>query len=126
MNTPVGAPDQAYPIAVAAMGAWVVVTVAGKVIACTAKALMQDESSGGRTYYIPRADVDMALLKRSQRVTHDPEMGDCAFYSIPAGGARSRDAAWSFEAPAAANAAIKNYLVFAPNRVDAILEWPAD
>ena len=123
MNKPVRTPD-VHPIA--AMGAWVVVTVAGKVIACTAKAMILDESSGGRTYYIPRADVDMALLKRSKRVTHNPRMGDCACYSIPAGGVRSRNAAWSFETPAPAIAAIKDYLAFSPKRVDAILEWPAD
>ncbi len=126
MNKPVRMPDDAHPVALAAMGAWVVVTVAGKVIACTAKAMMLDESSGGRIYYIPRADVDMALLKRSRRMTHDPDMGDCAYYSIPAGGARSRDAAWSFEAPTPASVAIKDYLAFSPNCVDAILEWPSD
>lgn len=126
MIKPARTADEDHPIPVAAMGAWVVVTVAGKVIACTAKALMLDESSGGRVYYIPRRDVDMALLKRSKRVTHDPKMGDCAYYSIPAGGARSRDAAWSFETPRQGTAAITDYLAFAPNRVDAILEWPAD
>jgi uncharacterized protein (DUF427 family) len=126
MNKPVRVPNEIYPIRIAASQAPVVVTVAGKVIATTFKALMLDESSGGRTFYIPREDVDMALLKRSEHVTHDPNMGDCAYYSIPAGGARSRDAAWSFEAPLLATAAIKDYLAFAPNRVDAIIEWPAD
>jgi uncharacterized protein (DUF427 family) len=126
MNKPARTPNQVHPIAVAAMDASVVVTVAGKVIASTAKALIFDETSGGRTFYIPRKDVDMALLKRSARVTHDPDMGDRVYYSIPAGGARSRDAAWSFETPRPAIAAIKDYLAFAPNCVDAIVEWPAD
>ncbi len=126
MNKSVRTPKESRLSIDTAAGAWVVVTVAGKVIACTAKALMLDESSGGRVFYIPRKDVDMALLKRSKRVTHDPDMGDCAHYSIPAGGAHSRDAVWSFEKPHAAIAAIKDYLAFAPNRVDAIVEWPAD
>ena len=126
MNKPASTPKEVHAIVVAAMGASVVVTVAGKVIASTAKALMLDDTSGGRTVYIPRKDVDMALLKRSAHVTHDPDMGDRVYYSIPAGGARSRDAAWSFETPHPAIAAIKDYLAFAPSRVDAIVEWPAD
>ncbi len=126
MNRPAEIPNQVHPITAAATGAWIVVTVAGKVIACTAKALLLDESSGGPTLFVPRKDVDMALLKRSTHVTHDPDRGDCVFYSIPAGGARSVDAAWSFETPLPAVAAIRDYLAFAPNRVDAIVEWPAD
>ena len=126
MNKPAMTPNEVHPVASAAMQASVVVTVAGKVIASTARALMLDESSGGRTYYIPRKDVDMALLERSAHVIHDPRMGDRVYYSIPAGGARSLDAAWSFEAPDPAIAAMKDYLAFAPNRVDAIVEWPAD
>jgi uncharacterized protein (DUF427 family) len=126
MNKPVRASKKHHPNTVAARGVWVVVTVAGKVIACTAKALMLDESSGGRIVYIPRKDVDMTLLKRSPHVTRDPKMGNRIYYSIPAGGARSLDAAWSFEAPHPAIAAIRGHLAFAPNRVDAIVEWPAD
>ena len=124
MNKPVRRPKEVGSITIEASRVPVVVTVAGKVIAATAKALMLDESSGGRIFYIPREDVDMALLRRSKRVTHDPDMGDCAHYSIPVGGTRSLDAAWSFEAPAID--AIKDCLAFYPNRVDAIVEWPAD
>ena len=90
MNKPARTSGEVHPNTVAAMNAYVVVTVAGRVIASTAKALMLDETSGGRTYYIPRKDVDMALLKRSAHVTHDPDKGDCVYYSIPAGGVRSR------------------------------------
>ena len=126
MNKSVRAPKASRSFADAAASARVVVTVAGKVIACSTKALMLDELSGGRVFYIPRKDVDMALLRRSRRVAHDPNMGDCAYYNIPAGGAHSRGAAWSFEGPQATMAAIKDYLAFAPNRVDAIVEWPAD
>ena len=126
MNKPAGTPKEVHPITVAATNAWIVVTVAGKVIACTAKALMLDESSRGPTFYIPRKDVDMALLKRSPHVAHDPDLGDCVYYSTSLGGARSVDAAWSFETPHPAIAAIRDYLAFAPNSVDAIVEWPGD
>jgi uncharacterized protein (DUF427 family) len=126
MNKPTRTPSQIHAVSIASMRVSVVVTVAGKVIASTAKALMLDESSGGPTVYIPRKDVDMALLRRTTHVAHDPDFGDRVYYSIPAGGARSQDAAWSFETPQPVLAAIKDYLAFAPNRVDAIVEWPAD
>jgi uncharacterized protein (DUF427 family) len=125
MNKPIRTSKDIRPFAVAAIRTCVVVTVAGRVIADTSRALILDESSGGQTFYIPRKDVDMALLERSDRVTHRPE-GDCAYYSIPAGGARSRDAAWSIETPVPAIAAIKDYLAFRLRGVDAIVEWPVD
>ena len=125
MNKPVRTSRSIHPSTIATRHVCVVVTVAGKVVADTSRALILAESSGCRTFYIPRRDVDMALLKRSERVTHRPE-GDCAYYSIPAGGLRSRDAAWSFEAHKPAIAAIKDYLAFRRRGVDAIVEWPSD
>ena len=47
------------------------------------------------------------------------------YYSIPLGGARSTNAVWTYESPYAAVAAIRNYLAFYPDRVDAIDERPA-
>jgi uncharacterized protein (DUF427 family) len=123
---PLRTPTESHPIAVAATQVSVVVIVASKVIADTARALILDETSGGRVFYIPRQDVDMALLKRSKHVIHDAGRGEAACYSIPAGGRRSRDAAWSFEAPLPCVAGLKDYLAFTPGGVDAILEWPGD
>jgi uncharacterized protein (DUF427 family) len=48
--------------------------------------------------------------------------GDCAYYSIPLGGDRSVNAVWTYEAPYAAVAAIKDHVAFYPDRVDAIAE----
>jgi uncharacterized protein (DUF427 family) len=54
-----------------------------------------------------------------------PYKGDCAYFSIPAGGERSINAVWSYEEPSAAVAAIKGHLAFYPDRVDAIEEHAA-
>ena len=72
--------------------------------------------------YIPRADVDMAQLTRTEHATYCPYKGDCAYYSLPAGGERAVNAVWTYEAPYAAVAAIKDHLAFYPDRVDAIEE----
>jgi uncharacterized protein (DUF427 family) len=74
--------------------------------------------------YIPRADADMTLLMRTDHATYCPYKGDCNYFSIPAGGARSTNAAWSYEDPYPAVGEIRNYLAFYPNRVDAIEERP--
>jgi uncharacterized protein (DUF427 family) len=74
--------------------------------------------------YIPRKDVDMALLDRTDHTTYCPYKGDCAYYSIPLGGERSVNTVWSYEDPYAAVTPIRDYLAFYPERVDAIEERP--
>ncbi|MET0409640.1 MAG: DUF427 domain-containing protein [Polyangiaceae bacterium] len=98
----------------------VVVTVAGKVIADTRSALSLREASYPAVQYIPRADVDMAQLQRTNHATYCPYKGDAAYYSIPAGGERGQNAVWTYETPYAAVAAIKEHVAFYPSRVDSI------
>ena len=47
---------------------------------------------------------------------------DCSYFSIPAGGKRSINAAWTYEEPYAAVAQIKGHIAFYPDRVDEIAE----
>jgi uncharacterized protein (DUF427 family) len=64
----------------------------------------------------------MTLLKRTDHHTYCPYKGGCAYYSIPLGRDRSVNAVWTYEAPYAAVAAIKDHVAFYPDRVDAIDE----
>src|SRR5436190_22587700 len=96
---PVKIPSTEHPITVEANPARVVVTVAGRVVADTRKALTLREGSYPAVQYIPRQDVDMSLLTRTDHATYCPYKGDCAYYSIPAGGERSVNAVWIYEAP---------------------------
>ena len=118
-------PGTDHPITIEANPAQVVVSVAGRVIADTRKALTLREASYPAVQYIPRKDVDMSLLERTGHATYCPYKGECAYYSIPAGGERSANAVWSYEAPYAAVARIKDHLAFYPSRVDAMEEKPA-
>ena len=113
-------PGPDHPITVEKHGGRVVVTLGGKTIADTTDALTLREARYPAVHYIPRNDVDMAALMRSQTSTYCPYKGDASYFSIPAGGDRSTDAIWSYEAPYAAVAAIKDFLAFYPDRVDAI------
>jgi len=118
-------PGPDHPITIARNPARVVVTLGGKVIADTRAALTLREASYPAVQYIPRQDVDMAQLARTGHSTYCPYKGDCAYYSIPAGGERSKNSVWTYEAPFDAVAVIKDHLAFYPDRVDAIEERPA-
>jgi uncharacterized protein (DUF427 family) len=122
---PIKIPGPDHPISIAPNPARVIVSIAGRVIADTRRALTLKESSYPAVQYIPRQDVDMALLQRTDHATYCPYKGDCAYYSIPVGGDRAANAVWTYETPYAAVAAIKDHLAFYPDRVDAIEQRPA-
>ncbi len=119
-------PGPEHPITVERNPARVVVTVAGRTIADTRDALTLREAEYPAVQYIPRKDVAMTMLERSEHATYCPYKGDCSYFSIPAGGDAAHDAVWTYEAPYAAVAAIKDHLAFYPDRVDAIDEQPSD
>jgi uncharacterized protein (DUF427 family) len=123
---PCKVPGPDHPITVQANPLRVVVSVAGRIIADTRAALTLREASYPAVQYIPRKDVDMSLLKRTDHTTYCPYKGECAYYSIPSGGERSVNAVWTYEAPYAAVAVIKNHLAFYPDRVEKIEEHSAE
>jgi uncharacterized protein (DUF427 family) len=113
-------PGPDHPITVTPTVGRVVVTVAGRVIADTQAALTLKEASYPAVQYIPREDVDVPLLVRTDHTTYCPYKGDCSYYSIPAGGERSVNAVWTYEDSYPSVAAIKGHLAFYPERVDSI------
>jgi len=119
---PVNIPGPDHPITITSSTLRVVVTVRGRVVADTREALTLHEAGYPPVHYIPRNDLEMSLLERTDHATYCPYKGDCAYYSIPVGEARSMNAVWIYEAPYAAVAEIEDYLAFYPDRVDAIVE----
>jgi len=122
---PILVPGPDHPITIERNPARVVVTVGGRVIADTRSALTLREASYPPVQYIPRSDVDLSALRRTDHASYCPYKGDAAYYSIPAGGNRSVNAVWTYEAPYDAVAAIAGHLAFYPNRVDSIAERDA-
>jgi uncharacterized protein (DUF427 family) len=120
-DKPVKIPGPDHPISIEANPSRIVVKVGGIVIADTSAALTLREASYPPVQYIPRRDVDMAALMRSEHTSYCPYKGDASYYSIPAGGDRSRNAVWTYEAPFEAMAQIKDYVAFYPDRVDEIV-----
>jgi len=118
-------PGPDHPITIAPNPNRVVVTLGEKVIADTARALTLREASYPAVHYIPRADVDLTALARSETRTYCPYKGEASYFSIPAGGDRSIDAIWTYETPYDSVSAIKDHLAFYRDRIDAIEECPA-
>jgi uncharacterized protein (DUF427 family) len=118
-------PGPNHPITIEVNPARVTVAVAGRIIADTRNALRLKEANYAAVQYIPRKDIDLTLLRRTDHHTYCPYKGDGAYYSIPLGGDRSVNAAWFYEAPYAAVAAIRDHIAFYSNRVDAIEEHPS-
>jgi uncharacterized protein (DUF427 family) len=120
MTKTIKIPGPDHPISIERNARRVLVTLGGRVIADTTDALTLREASYPAVQYIPRKDVDMAALVRSETTSYCPFKGGASYFSIPTGGARSVDAIWTYETPYDAVAAIKDHLAFYPDRVDAI------
>jgi uncharacterized protein (DUF427 family) len=113
-------PGPDHPITISPVEGYVRVTVAGRIVAESARTLRLEEKGYPAAYYLPRSDADIALLVRTTHYTYCPYKGDCSYYSIPIGGTKSEDAVWTYEKPYEAVADIKEHLAFYPTRVDAV------
>ncbi len=113
-------PGPDHPISIEANPSRAAVKLGGKIIAETRDALTLREAGYPPVQYIPRRDVNMAALTRSEHTTYCPYKGDASYYSIQAGGIRSLNAVWTYENPFEAMAQIRDHLAFYPDRVDEI------
>ena len=119
-DKPVKTPGPDHPISIEPNPSRVVVKIGGKIIADTSNALTLREASYAPIQYIPRRDVDMSALVRSEHTTYCPYKGDASYYSIPAGGDRAINAVWTYETPFEAMERIREYVAFYSDRVDQI------
>ncbi|TMH64979.1 MAG: DUF427 domain-containing protein, partial [Betaproteobacteria bacterium] len=93
------------------------VTHKGEVIADTRDAIALHETHVGHVvapvvYYIPRKDVKMERLARTEHHTHCPFKGQAAYYSLKNG---AENAVWTYEQPYDEMLAIKELLAFYPD-----------
>lgn len=118
-------PGRDHPITIEPNPHRVVVTLGGSEIANTTGAMTLREANYPAVQYIPREDVDMSALERTDQGSYCPFKGDASYFSITAGGARSENAVWSYETPYEAVAQIRAHVAFYPDRVDGIEEVAA-
>ncbi|SEC04011.1 Uncharacterized conserved protein, DUF427 family [Amycolatopsis tolypomycina] len=113
-------PGPDHPITVEPTKARVVVKAGGRVIADSRNAFTLQESTYPAVQYIPLADVDAAVLERTDHETYCPYKGEASYYSLDAGEVRAENAVWTYEKPYDAVAPIKDHVAFYPDVVDSI------
>jgi uncharacterized protein (DUF427 family) len=93
----------------------------GELIADTTSAVeMHEKSSTGKVvaavvYYLPRKDVRMDRLARSEHHTQCPFKGTASYYSVREG---PENAVWSYEQPYDEMLAIQELLAFYPDKFE--------
>ncbi len=86
-------------------------------LGATQAALELTEGSYPPVIYVPRADVDMTLLVKTNRQTTCPHKGLCSYYAVKTPQGLLENAAWSYEAPIPGMEQITDHLAFYPDKV---------
>lgn len=95
------------------------VVVDGVALADSVRARRVLETAGAPVYYVPREDVRMDLLVRTDRGTVCEWKGGATYWTIAMPGGRTiPNAAWSYETPLAGFEAIAGHLAFYAWAVD--------
>ncbi|MDX3967887.1 MAG: DUF427 domain-containing protein [Bradyrhizobium sp.] len=110
-------PGPDHPITITPNPRRVRVTAGDIVIAETSEALTLKEAKYPAVQYVPREDTNMALLERTDRVTHCPYKGDASYFSVKANGKMLDNAIWTYETPFPAMTEIAGHLAFYPDKV---------
>lgn len=117
-------PGPDHPITIGPAPQRVRVHFNGRVVADSRQALVLQEASYPPVFYIPAADAEMALYRRTDHASHCPYKGDAGYYSLEVDGRRAENAVWVYEQPYPAVEAIRGHLAFYPDRVDRIEMLP--
>jgi uncharacterized protein (DUF427 family) len=122
MTRPVKIPDATHPITVRPTGSRVTVRVGGVTVAESDSALSLAEASYPVVQYVPLADVDASVLRRTASHTYCPYKGEASYYSVQLpDGQTETDLIWTYERPYDAVAEIAGHLAFYPNRAEITL-----
>ncbi|MDJ0853073.1 MAG: DUF427 domain-containing protein [Myxococcota bacterium] len=94
----------------------------GEVVADTRRAVLARETRLEPAYYLPREDVRMDLMTRTDYHTHCPFKGNASYWTLTVGGQSAENAVWSYEEPLPDAEPIRGYVAFYRNRMDAWYE----
>src|SRR5260370_29604587 len=95
-----------HPITISPIAEHVRVVWRGRAIGQSESALELREAGYRPVVYVPRADMDMSVLERADRVTTCPYKGQANYFSITDGTVRDDNAVWTYETPIAGMAEI--------------------
>ena len=95
-----------------------IVEAGGQVVADTTRGLRVLETSHPPTYYIPKDDIEMALLRPSSRRSICEFKGEAQYYDVVTPGSVRLAVAWSYPDPWPGFEALRDHLSFFASRVD--------
>lgn len=110
-------PGPDHPIHVEANPKRVVVSVGDTKIADSRRTMTLREADYPPVTYVPRADAEMNLLKKTDHTTHCPYKGDASYFTIALGDREIENAVWSYEHPYPPALQLAEYLAFYPDKV---------
>ena len=123
MSRPVLEPTAKHPITIEPTEGRVVVRVGDTVVANSEHSLTLQESTYPAVQYIPLADVDQSLLRRTDTTSYCPFKGDASYYSVQTpDGSTVADAIWTYEQPYPAVAEIAGHVAFYPDKAEVSVE----
>ena len=96
----------------------VTVKAGGVKLGSSQQALELKEGGYPSVVYVPRQDIDLALLARTNRESTCPWKGLASYYSIVTPTGTFENAVWSYEAPKPEMAAIAGFMAFYTDRVE--------
>ena len=94
----------------------------GEILADSTDAHLLFETRHLPVYYFPRNHVRMDLLTPTAHHTFCPYKGDASYWTVAAGGKTAENAVWSYQEPFAEVAAIKDFVAFYWNLMEAWYE----
>ena len=99
-----------------APGKWVV-RAGGAILGESDRALELTEGDYPPVIYFPRDDISMAFLEKTASATTCPRKGVASYFTVYVPSGDMPDAAWSYETPIGAAAAIAGHIAFYTDRV---------
>jgi uncharacterized protein (DUF427 family)/class 3 adenylate cyclase len=98
----------------------------GTTVADTTRALVALETRLPPATYLPREDVRMDLMERTDYHTHCPFKGNASYWTLRVGEARAENAVWAYEDPLPEAEPLRGHVAFYRNRMDAWIEEGAE
>ena len=117
--------DYPRPPALEPTNRHIVVKLAARVVADTARAHRVLETSQPPAYYLDPADVDLALLLPSAHVTFCEWKGQASYYDVVVGDAVAEAAVWTYRSPTPAFDRIRGHLAFYAQKLDCSVDGEA-
>jgi uncharacterized protein (DUF427 family) len=98
------------------------VEVDGVTVAETTSPRLLFETNLPTRYYLPKVDVRLDLLERSDTVTRCPYKGETEYYSVRIGDTVHPDLAWSYRTPLPESLKVAGLVAFTDEKVDTYVD----